>query len=116
LQAGQFLESVTPGYEPPVEQYCFNQLATIYSWQRGLLAGTRGSDSSMLPFKLVYNDDYYLPIGAHIFPAEKYRRIRDRLLRSSRDQHIFRRTNRDQPMRLLILLGMIACFGGKTSC
>ena len=34
----------------------------------------------MLPFKLVYSDDYYLPIGSHIFPAEKYRRIRQRLL------------------------------------
>lgn len=34
----------------------------------------------MLPFKLVYSDDYYLPIGAHVFPAEKYRRIRQRLL------------------------------------
>src|SRR5215475_10128172 len=36
----------------------------------------------MLPFKLVYGDDYYLPIGAHVFPAEKYKRIRDRLLAS----------------------------------
>ena len=36
----------------------------------------------MLPFKLVYSDGYYLPIGAHVFPAEKYRRIRDRLLTS----------------------------------
>jgi acetoin utilization deacetylase AcuC-like enzyme len=36
----------------------------------------------MLPFKLVYSDAYYLPIGAHVFPAEKYRRIRDRLLAS----------------------------------
>src|SRR5215510_1827624 len=34
----------------------------------------------MLPFKLVYSDDYYLPIGAHVFPAEKYRMIRRRLL------------------------------------
>ena len=34
----------------------------------------------MLPFKLVYSDDYYLPIGAHVFPAEKYRCVRDRLL------------------------------------
>ena len=34
----------------------------------------------MLPFKLVYSDAYYLPIGDHVFPAEKYRRIRDRLL------------------------------------
>jgi acetoin utilization deacetylase AcuC-like enzyme len=34
----------------------------------------------MLPFKLIYSDGYYLPIGEHVFPAEKYRRIRDRLL------------------------------------
>jgi acetoin utilization deacetylase AcuC-like enzyme len=34
----------------------------------------------MLPFKLVYSEDYYLPIGQHVFPAEKYRRIHDRLL------------------------------------
>ncbi len=34
----------------------------------------------MLPFKLVYSDAYFLPIGDHVFPAEKYRRIRDRLL------------------------------------
>jgi acetoin utilization deacetylase AcuC-like enzyme len=36
----------------------------------------------MLPFKLVYTDDYYLPIGAHVFPAEKYRLIYKRLLES----------------------------------
>lgn len=34
----------------------------------------------MLPFKLIYSDAYYLPIGKHVFPAEKYRRIRDRLI------------------------------------
>jgi len=34
----------------------------------------------MLPFKLVYSDAYYLPIGAHVFPAAKYRLIRDRLI------------------------------------
>lgn len=34
----------------------------------------------MLPFKLIYSDDYYLPIGAHVFPAEKYRRVQARLL------------------------------------
>ncbi len=34
----------------------------------------------MLPFKLIYSDDYYLPIGSHVFPAEKYKRIHDRLL------------------------------------
>jgi acetoin utilization deacetylase AcuC-like enzyme len=36
----------------------------------------------MLTFKLVYSDAYYLPIGNHVFPAEKYRRIRDRLITS----------------------------------
>jgi acetoin utilization deacetylase AcuC-like enzyme len=36
----------------------------------------------MLPFKLVYSDDYYLPIGSHVFPAEKYKCIHDRLLTS----------------------------------
>jgi acetoin utilization deacetylase AcuC-like enzyme len=34
----------------------------------------------MLPFKLIYSDDYYLPIGAHVFPAQKYRLIHQRLL------------------------------------
>jgi acetoin utilization deacetylase AcuC-like enzyme len=34
----------------------------------------------MLPFKLIYSDGYYLPIGAHVFPAEKFRRISERLL------------------------------------
>src|SRR5579872_749581 len=34
----------------------------------------------MLRFKLVYSDAYYLPIGQHVFPAEKYRRIHDRLM------------------------------------
>ena len=33
-----------------------------------------------LPFRLVYSHDYYLPIGAHVFPAQKYRMIHDRLL------------------------------------
>jgi|SRR5882724_4214008 len=34
----------------------------------------------MLSFKLIYSDDYYLPIGAHVFPAQKYRLIHQRLL------------------------------------
>lgn len=33
-----------------------------------------------LPFKLIYSNDYYLPIGAHVFPAEKYRLIHQRLV------------------------------------
>src|SRR5437660_653384 len=36
----------------------------------------------MLPFKLVYSEDYYLPIGAHVVPAEKYRRIHQKLVES----------------------------------
>jgi acetoin utilization deacetylase AcuC-like enzyme len=36
----------------------------------------------MLPFKLIYSDDYFLPIGSHVFPAEKYQRIHERLLAS----------------------------------
>jgi acetoin utilization deacetylase AcuC-like enzyme len=36
----------------------------------------------MLPFNLVYSDNYYLPIGSHVFPAEKYRLIKERLLAS----------------------------------
>jgi acetoin utilization deacetylase AcuC-like enzyme len=34
----------------------------------------------MLPFALIYTPGYYLPIGQHVFPAEKYRRIHDHLL------------------------------------
>jgi acetoin utilization deacetylase AcuC-like enzyme len=34
----------------------------------------------MLPFKLIYSDDYFLPIGAHVFPAEKYKRVHDHLI------------------------------------
>jgi acetoin utilization deacetylase AcuC-like enzyme len=34
----------------------------------------------MLPFKLIYSKDYFLPIGQHVFPAEKYRRVHDRLI------------------------------------
>lgn len=34
----------------------------------------------MLPFKLVYSEKYFLPIGEHIFRADKYRLIRERLL------------------------------------
>jgi acetoin utilization deacetylase AcuC-like enzyme len=37
----------------------------------------------MLPFKLVYSDDYFLPIGSHVFPADKYQRVHDRLIQSA---------------------------------
>jgi acetoin utilization deacetylase AcuC-like enzyme len=35
----------------------------------------------MLPFKLVYSDSYDLNLGQHVFQAQKYRLIHDRLLR-----------------------------------
>jgi acetoin utilization deacetylase AcuC-like enzyme len=34
----------------------------------------------MLPFPLVYSSQYYLPLGTHVFPGEKYRLIHNRLL------------------------------------
>ena len=34
----------------------------------------------MLPFRLVYHDGYDLNLGAHVFPSEKYKMVRDRLL------------------------------------
>src|SRR3989442_6770040 len=36
----------------------------------------------MLSFKLIYSDGYYLPIGQHVFPAEKYRRVHQQLIES----------------------------------
>ncbi len=37
----------------------------------------------MLSFKLIFSDDYYLPIGQHVFPAQKYRLVHQRLLESA---------------------------------
>ena len=34
----------------------------------------------MLPFKLIYDDGYDLHLGAHVFPSQKYRLIREALL------------------------------------
>jgi len=34
----------------------------------------------LLPFKLVYHEGYDLNLGSHVFPSQKYRLIRDRLL------------------------------------
>jgi len=36
----------------------------------------------MLPFKLVYHPGYDLNLGSHVFPSQKFRLIRDRLLAS----------------------------------
>ena len=37
----------------------------------------------MLPFKLVYSEKYFLPIGEHVFRADKFRLIHERLLREN---------------------------------
>jgi acetoin utilization deacetylase AcuC-like enzyme len=36
----------------------------------------------VLPFKLVYHERYFLHLGEHVFPAMKYRYLRDRMLRT----------------------------------
>lgn len=35
----------------------------------------------MLPFRLIYHEGYDLNFGSHVFPSQKYRLIRERLLR-----------------------------------
>jgi acetoin utilization deacetylase AcuC-like enzyme len=35
----------------------------------------------MLPFRLVYHEEYDLNLGAHVFPAKKFRWLHDRLLK-----------------------------------
>ena len=34
----------------------------------------------MLPFKLIYDHGYDLHLGAHVFPSQKYRLVREALL------------------------------------
>jgi acetoin utilization deacetylase AcuC-like enzyme len=36
----------------------------------------------MLPFSLVYSDGFYLPLGNHVFPGEKYKLVHERLLQA----------------------------------
>jgi acetoin utilization deacetylase AcuC-like enzyme len=36
----------------------------------------------MLPFRLVYHEDYDLHLGAHVFPSQKFKWLHDRLLRT----------------------------------
>jgi len=40
-----------------------------------------------MPFRLIYSNGYYLPIGSHVFPAQKYRLIHDRLLSKGLADH-----------------------------
>src|SRR5712692_4262088 len=37
--------------------------------------------NTMLPFKLIYHDGYDLNLGAHVFPSQKYRLVKEALLR-----------------------------------
>jgi acetoin utilization deacetylase AcuC-like enzyme len=37
----------------------------------------------VLPFKLIYHDRYDLHLGAHVFPSQKYRMVREQLLTES---------------------------------
>src|SRR5438105_6711305 len=37
-------------------------------------------DWAMLPFQLVYHDQYDLNLGDHVFPSQKFKWLRDRLL------------------------------------
>ena len=58
----------------------------------------------MLPFKLVYSDAYYLPIGAHVFPAAKYRLIHDRLIEqgfATREDFVSPETATDEDVLLV---------------
>src|SRR5579862_9456289 len=34
----------------------------------------------MLPFKAIYHDGYDLNLGAHVFPSQKFRLIKEKLL------------------------------------
>jgi acetoin utilization deacetylase AcuC-like enzyme len=51
------------------------------------LRSARRAVQTVLPFKLIYSDAYYLPIGHHVFPAEKYRLIQQHLLRTGLAAH-----------------------------
>ncbi len=49
-------------------------------WLRAWEYNRLFSFAAMLPFKLVYSERYFLPIGEHVFRADKFRLIVDRLM------------------------------------
>ena len=58
----------------------------------------------MMPFRMVYSDSYVLPIGTHIFPADKYKRTHDRLLETGQataDEFIAPQPARDEDVLLV---------------
>jgi len=58
----------------------------------------------MLPFRLVYHERYDLHLGDHIFPSQKFRLLRDRLLHfrfASRDDFLVPEPATDDDIRLV---------------
>src|SRR5207302_5999895 len=49
--------------------------------RKSVLTKNTSTIEAMNALKLVYSDGYYLPIGSHVFPAEKYRLVHTRLLK-----------------------------------
>jgi acetoin utilization deacetylase AcuC-like enzyme len=50
---------------------------------RGAIAigrASRYARKTVLPFKLIYHEGYDLNLGSHVFPSQKYRLVRERLL------------------------------------
>src|SRR5579883_1229242 len=53
------------------------------SCRDGAAIGAAVAEPEMaLPFRLIYHEGYNLDLGEHVFPAQKYRGLRDRLLRT----------------------------------
>ena len=84
-QEGFFIIIIRPGIQTITVRRTVNvtakRLRSAYDMAFSAL-GLPGAKAEycMLPFKLIYSDDYYLPIGSHVFPAEKYKCIYERLL------------------------------------
>jgi acetoin utilization deacetylase AcuC-like enzyme len=51
-------------------------------WHR-MRCATVSLDLPMLPFKLIYHEQYDLNLGAHVFPSQKFRLVRDKLLKDA---------------------------------
>src|SRR6188474_2486028 len=41
----------------------------------------------MLPFRLIFHPAFTVDLGPHVFPAQKYRQVRDRLLETGAADH-----------------------------
>src|SRR5579864_5931579 len=66
-----------------MRQTCRGRLLPRAAGQSCCFTASNGLEGLVrLPFKVIYSDGYFLPIGAHVFPAEKYRLIHERLLKT----------------------------------